>query len=69
MDIMYEQIGIHSREMETKKVSNRNLRSEMKSSLEVITDWTIEKVSELADKSIEISQTKAQSEKIYKELY
>ena len=30
MDIMYEQIEVHSRKMETKKGSNGNLRSEMK---------------------------------------
>lgn len=29
MDVMYEQIGVHRREMQTKKRSNGNLRSKM----------------------------------------
>lgn len=29
MYVMYEQIGVHSREIQTQKGSNRNLRSEM----------------------------------------
>lgn len=63
MDIMHEQKGVYSREMETKRGPNGNLRNRMKNSLEVITTyWSMRKVSEPADESIETSQTKAQSE-------
>lgn len=61
---MYEQIGVHSREMQTKKWSNGNLRSKMTKFTEVMTtDWTVDKISELTANSIEISQTIVQSEK------
>lgn len=44
MDIMHEQKGVYSREMETKTGPNGNLRNRMKNSLEVITTyWSMRK--------------------------
>lgn len=63
MDIAYEQIEVHSREMETNKRSNGNLRNKMKWGHNNGLD-SEKKINDLADKSVEINQTKAQSEKI-----